>query len=144
MAFKFEKLKVWHAAVELSTAIHQMVQNWPAEERYVLSSQIKRASDSIALNIAEGSTGQTNKEFSRLLGIALRSGIEVVSCIYLAKARGLIDEVQFESTYTEIETLIIKIQSLRKYINNTSSVSEPSGVYETMDGRSSTDDSFEL
>lgn len=144
MAFKFEKLKVWHTAVELSTAIHQMVQNWPAEERYVLSSQIKRASDSIALNIAEGSTGQTNKEFSRFLGIALRSGIEVVSCIYLAKARGLIDEEQFESTYTEIETLIIKIQSLRKYINNTSSVSEPSGVYETMDGRPSTDDSFEL
>ena len=46
---------------------------------YVLTSQIKRAADSIALNIAEGSTGQSNPEFAKFLGYAIRSGIEVVT-----------------------------------------------------------------
>ena len=48
---------------------------------YILASQIKRAADSVSLNIAEGSTGQSNPEFARFLGIALRSNIEVVGCI---------------------------------------------------------------
>ncbi len=76
MAFKFEKLKVWQKSLDLSGEIHELTLSFPKEELYVLTSQIKRATDSIALNIAEGSTGQSNKEFNRFLGIALRSGIE--------------------------------------------------------------------
>lgn len=85
MSFKFEKLIVWQKAIDLSAIVNDVAKKFPKEEIYILASQIKRAADSISLNIAEGSTGQTNPEFKRFLGIALRSDVEVVSCIHLAK-----------------------------------------------------------
>ena len=97
MSFSFEKLRVWQDAIELTGLIHELTLTFPKEEIYILSSQIKRASDSIALNIAEGSTGQSDKEFNRFLGFALRSGIEVVSCLYIAKRRNLINGNNFNS-----------------------------------------------
>ncbi len=58
MAFKFEKLIVWQKAVDLSDVVNQVTKQFPKEEVYILTSQIKRAADSVSLNIAEGSTGQ--------------------------------------------------------------------------------------
>ena len=125
MAFKFEKLTVWQKAIELSGEISELTESFPRKEMFVLTSQNQRASDSIALNIAEGSTGQTNPEFRRFLSIALRSGIEVVSCIYLAKRRKLIDHNRFDYFYDQLTELIkefklLKTQSSRKWrpINN--------------------------
>lgn len=85
MPFKFEKLIVWQKAVNLSDVVNQVTRQFPKDEVYILTSQIKRAADSVSLNIAEGSTGQSNREFNRFLGIALPSAIEVVGCIFLAK-----------------------------------------------------------
>lgn len=113
MAFKFENLKVWQRALELTYQIHLLIKSFPADEKYALSSQIKRAADSVALNIAEGSTGQSNKEFSRFLGIALRSAIEVVACIHLAKRREIIEEETFDKFYAELEEIVKMIQGLR-------------------------------
>jgi four helix bundle protein len=81
MAFKFEKLNVWQKSIDFGFGIHELTRTFPKEELYILTSQIKRAADSIALNIAEGSTGQTNAEFKLFLGYAIRSAIEVVSCL---------------------------------------------------------------
>ena len=89
MAFKFEKLEVWQESVELTSVVHNVTSSFPKDEVYILVSQIKRAADSVSLNIAEGSTGQTNAEFRRFLSIAIRSGIEVIGCIYLAKKKKL-------------------------------------------------------
>jgi four helix bundle protein len=58
---------------------------------------MKRAADSVVLNIAEGSTGQSKPEFKRFLGIALRSAIEVVSCLFMAHARKHIDDTGFKN-----------------------------------------------
>ena len=80
MPFKFEKLLVWQKALDLATEIDAITRNFPKQKLYVLVSQIKRAADSVSLNIAEGSTGQSNAEFKRFLSIALRSDIEVVGC----------------------------------------------------------------
>jgi four helix bundle protein len=90
MGFKFEQLQVWKKSIDFSLKIHELTRNFPAEEFYILTSQIKRAADSIALNIAEGSTGQSNAEFRLFLGYAIRSAMEVVSCLYIGKARKLI------------------------------------------------------
>jgi len=65
MAFKFENLIVWQKAVDLSADISDLVKTFPKEELFILTSQLKRACDSISLNIAEGSTGQTTAEFKK-------------------------------------------------------------------------------
>lgn len=106
MAFKFERLKVWEKAVELSVEISELTKTFPKDELYVLTSQLKRASDSISLNIAEGSTGQSNLEFKKFLGYALRSAIEVVGCFYLAKKRNLVDQRSFDFFYVKLTDLI--------------------------------------
>jgi four helix bundle protein len=110
MAFKFENLKVWQKALDLTGNIDLLTNTFPKAEMYVLSSQIKRAADSIALNIAEGSTGQSDDEFKRFVGYSIRSGIEVVACLYVAKKRNLINEIDFRKLYDETEILIKMLQ----------------------------------
>ena len=68
MEFKFEKLIIWQKAMEFGESINKLSWNFPKEEIYNLSSQIRRAVDSIALNISEGSIGQTNPEFKKFIG----------------------------------------------------------------------------
>jgi len=116
MSFKFEELKIWQKAIDLSSEIHKLTLTFPKEELYILTSQIKRAADSISLNIAEGSTGQSDAEFSKFLGYSLRSAIEVISCLYIGKKRDLIDNDTFAKFYNETENLVIMIQALRKSI----------------------------
>ena len=117
MAFKFEQLRVWQLAIELSEKVHDLTAFFPKDELYIMTQQMKRAADSVSLNIAEGSTGQSNDEFKRFLGYAIRSGIEVVSCLYLARKRKYIDEAQFNDLYHFLDTLIKMIQSLRNTLN---------------------------
>jgi four helix bundle protein len=114
--FKFENLEVWRKAIELVVKIDEIVKKFPKEEIYILTSQLKRAGDSISLNIAEGSQGQTNPEFARFLSYSMRSCVEVVGCIYIAKARKIINEEDFTIIYNDCETLVKMIQSLRNKI----------------------------
>ena len=117
MAFKFEKLIVWQKALDLSDVVNQLTKTFPKDELYVLTSQIKRAADSVSLNIAEGSTGQTNQEFSRFLSYALRSNIEVVGCIFIAQRRGYIQQQEFEKIYHMCEEILVMINALRNTLN---------------------------
>ncbi len=83
MAFKFEKLQIWQLAVDVSYDIHELTRSFPKEELFIFTAQIKRAADSTSLNIAEGSTGQSNPEQKKFIGYAQRSALEVVSCLIL-------------------------------------------------------------
>lgn len=105
MAFRFEDLRVWNEALRLCNEIDLLTKTFPKEELYSLSSQIKRAADSVVLNIAEGSTGQSVPEYKRFLKIALRSGIEVVACLFIAKERKYIVQGVFQKYYTEYDIL---------------------------------------
>jgi len=105
MSFKFEKLIVWQKAVDLSSDINSLCKTFPKDELFVLTSQIKRAADSVSLNIAEGSTGQSNAEFNKFLGYALRSDIEVVGCLYLAQRRCIIADIDFSKLYKQCEEI---------------------------------------
>lgn len=117
MAFKFEQLLVWQKAIDLTGVVHELTLQFPKDELFILTSQIKRATDSIALNIAEGSTGQTNPEFKKFLSYAVRSAIEVVSCLHIARRRNLISEKDFENVYLKIEEILKMIQALKRSIN---------------------------
>lgn len=117
MAFKFEKLLVWQKAVDLADNVHNLTKTFPKDELFVLTSQIKRAADSISLNIAEGSTGQSNAEFKRFLGYDLRSDIEVVGCLHLAKRRKYINDQSFEHLYKSCEEVLVMINGLKKSLD---------------------------
>lgn len=117
MAFKFEKLQIWQLAIDMSFQIHELTRAFPKEELFILTSQIKRAADSISLNIAEGSTGQSNPEQKKFLGYAQRSAIEVVSCLYIGKRRSLVSEDQFNIHYNTLDKLVAMIQKFKNSIN---------------------------
>lgn len=113
MAFKFEKLEVWKSAIDVADKIHFLTRDFPKEEMFSLTSQMKRAADSISLNIAEGSTGQSNPEQIRFLGYSQRSAIEVVNCLYLASRRNYINQPIFDQFYKELDKLVAQIQAFK-------------------------------
>ena len=113
MAFKFEKLRVWHISMDFGEQIFHLSLMFPDHEKFNLTSQIRRASDSIALNIAEGSTGQSNAEFRKFLGYSIRSLAEVVTCLYKVKRRKYINEEDFAKSYDEAFQLMNQIVALR-------------------------------
>ncbi len=114
MSFKFEKLNVWHKALDLSVEINEVASSFPAFELYSLSNQIRRAADSVVLNIAEGCTGQTNLEFARFLRYSLRSAVEVVSCLFIAKKKTYISMDIFAKYYEAYEHLCKMISRLNE------------------------------
>lgn len=99
MKFKFENLIIWQKSMEFGEAINILAAKFPKDEMFNLSSQTRRAADSIALNISEGSIGQTNPEFKKFLGYSIRSLAEVVTCLYKAKNRNYITESEFSQQY---------------------------------------------
>lgn len=101
MKFKFENLIIWQKAVALGENINKLSNNFPKKEVFNLSSQIRRAGDSIALNIAEGSIGQSNPEQKKFLGYSIRSLAEVVTCLHKAKNREYITENEFVKYYED-------------------------------------------
>ena len=118
MAFKFENLKIWHLSLDLTDEIDSLAQSFPKHEIYSLASQIRRAANSVSLNIVEGSTGLTNAEFKRFLVITNRSALEVVGCLYLAKRRSYISNEKFSELYSKIEMLVKMIQALINTLND--------------------------
>ena len=114
MSFKFEKLRVWEASLEFGEKINVLTDSFPRKELFNLSSQIKRAADSIGLNIAEGSTSQSNAEQKRFLIFANRSALEVVACLIKAKRRNYVEEKIFRDLYNEAEKIVILLQAFIK------------------------------
>lgn len=114
--FKFEKLIIWQKAIEFGEHIFQFTKAFPKDEVFNLTSQARRAADSIALNIAEGSTGQSNAEFRRFMGYAIRSLAEVITCLHKAKHRNYVSPEQFDTLYDEAFHLMNMTTAFKKSI----------------------------
>lgn len=114
--FKFEKLRIWQDAMELGEKINSLTDDFPKKEIYNLSSQIRRAADSIALNISEGSIVQSKPEFRKFLGYAARSLAEVVSCLHKASNRAYMSKENFEELYNASFKLMNMIIAFRNKI----------------------------
>ena len=114
MGFKFENLEVWKLSLEYVDKIYEIAALLPDKERHNLRSQMIRSAPSVSLNIAEGSTSQSNAEFGRFVGIAIRSCVEVIACLHLTKRRKYIDNRVFSQAYEFSGTLFAKLQALRK------------------------------
>jgi four helix bundle protein len=119
MPYKFEKPEVWQLTLEYLNLMYGIAEKLPAFEEYNLKSQIVRASTGIALNIAEGSTSQTDPEQARFLGFAIRSLIETAACNHLIKQRGYLeDPARLPEAYQFSEKLFAKLQAFRKNLQS--------------------------
>jgi four helix bundle protein len=133
MPFKFEKLEIWQLALEYNDLIYGVASQLPKSEEFNLKSQIVRAATSVALNIAEGSTGQTDAEQARFLGLAIRSLLETVACQHLISRRQLVSDPQLlREAYSRAETLAGKLHTMRKTISPDQAwLREPDPIYLT-------------
>ena len=116
MKFKFESLRVWQKSMEIGDSIDNIAKTFPKHELYSLSDQIRRASISISLNLAEGCNIQSSKQHLLFLNYATRSLYEVVSALIIAKRRGYLPDELFQKTYDELFHLKNMLLSYRKYI----------------------------
>lgn len=109
-------LKVWQESMYLVTDIYELVQNFPAEEKYNLTSQIKRSSVSIPSNIAEGAGRKSNLEFIQFLNIASGSLSELETQLEIAIRLKFITEN--EELFKKIIFIRIMITNLKKSLSN--------------------------
>ena len=106
----FKSLRIWKESMDLVEDIYKVSSNFPKEEKYGLTSQIRRSAVSVPSNIAEGAYRNTNGEFKQFLGIANGSGGEVYTQLILAQRLGLISE-------EKVSPLLLKSEKINKMIS---------------------------
>ncbi len=130
---KFEKLEVWQLALSYADVCYSIALALPKQEEYNLASQLRRAAISVALNIAEGSTSQSNNEQARFLGIALRSLVETVACLHLIHRRDYLADPQLlRQAYLDSEKLAAKLQAMRRAVLGERALREEEAEYEVL------------
>ena len=111
--YKFQKLQVYQLALDYVDALYLLSRQLPERERFNVSSQVERAATSIVLNIAEGSTGQSNSEQNRFLGFALRSYLETIACLDLIERRSYTSSESLLCLREQGHQLFIKLSAFR-------------------------------
>jgi four helix bundle protein len=109
--FGFERVEVWHKAVEYAGTIYDVTRTFPEDERFGLTNQLRRSSVSISSNIAEGSV-----DFNRFIEIAYGSLLESVSELRIAQKQKFISDSDLERVYRQAEELAKTLSGLRRTI----------------------------
>lgn len=135
VAYKFQSLQVYQLALDYLDRVYDLAHHLPDAEKFNLRSQLERATTSVVLNIAEGSTGQSDPEQSRFTSMALRSYLETVACLDIAERRGYVSSDDLQSVRESGHRLFVKLQALRRALSEPVShrrspvtVSDPSPV----------------
>lgn len=118
--YSFEKLEVWKESKKLTKIIYQITSRYPENEKFGLTSQLRRASISVCSNLAEGSARITSKDKAHFSTMAYSSLIEVFNQIIISYELDFIDESDYLNFRILIESLSNKINSLRKFQLNES------------------------
>ncbi|WP_400081016.1 four helix bundle protein [Winogradskyella sp. R77965] len=110
----FEKLNVWQDSIDLVELIYKTVKKFPSDEKFGLSSQMKRCSVSISSNLAEGTSRITKKDKAHFSTIAFSSAMELLCQVEICKRLRFIDEKEHSNLRVDILKVSNKINSLRK------------------------------
>lgn len=110
--FNFERLDVYNKSLAFSIIIYKLTQTWPREHLFGITNQIRRASLSIGLNIAEGYS-RTRKDFQHFLTISRGSCFECVPLLRLANSIDLINQSKMEELLSELEGIAQMTSKLR-------------------------------
>lgn len=114
--FRFEKLDVWHKAIDHANCVYEFTRKFPSDERFGLTSQMRRSAVSVSSNIAEGSGRTSDVDFARFLEIVYGSLMEVVSQAKIAKLQGFLSSQEFDELYRESERVARMLSGLRSSI----------------------------
>jgi four helix bundle protein len=100
-----ENLNVWKKAVDFVVEVYKTTEHFPKEERFGLTSQIRRASVSVAANIAEGAARKSPKEFSHFLSNAQGSASEVETELLISYRLGYLSRSQLLEYQTSLDSI---------------------------------------
>ena len=116
---RFEDLRVWQEARAIVSSVYRLTAHFPSEERYGLSSQLRRAAVSTMSNIAEGFERGTNNEFIQFLYVAKGSIGEVRSQLYVALDLGYTEKAVCEDLHLRCQVLSRRIHNFIEYLKST-------------------------
>lgn len=111
---RFRRMEVWKKAMDFIEEIYKTTQKFPSEELYGLMRQLRRAATSIALNIAEGSAAESDREFNRFLTISLGSIYEVMCGIEIAVRLSFCNKEEAVNLFRHSDELAAMITSFKK------------------------------
>ena len=113
--YSFEKLETWKEAVSLVKDIYRVTEDFPKEERFGLTSQLRRASISIASNLAEGTSRKTNKDKAHFTTMAFSSAMEILNQLIISVELNFVSEKDYILVRTKIEKITNMLNALRNH-----------------------------
>jgi len=114
----FTDLKVWQRSHALVLELYRLTREFPTDERFGLTSQLRRAATSIPTNIAEGSRRQHRQDFARFLNIAEGSLAEVEYLLLLSRDLGYLDEQTVRPHRDEASEIARMLHALRRKVES--------------------------
>jgi four helix bundle protein len=120
MATGFRDLRVWEEAMVLTEQVHQLVQRFPADERFGLTSQPKRASVSVPSCIAEGNARDSVRDYLRFLSMAAGSLAEIQTQILLALRLGFVESQHVDACLAQHRSVSMLLQAMRSSLQRRS------------------------
>jgi four helix bundle protein len=112
--YGFEKLIVWQKAIDFVELIYQETQDFPVEERYGLTNQIRRSAISIPANIAEGTSRLSYKDQAHFSQLSFSSLTETVNHLFIAHRLGYINQELLETLKLHALEISNLLNALRK------------------------------
>lgn len=109
----YKDLEVWKKAVDFVVLIYELTKNFPSNENFGLTSQMRRAATSIPSNLAEGSVRKSSAEFARFINIARGSAAELETQLIIAKRLDYINEKDLTETTNKIDEISKMLYGLR-------------------------------
>lgn len=116
MSFRFEQLRVWQRATEVSLHLFEGADQLELGKRFRFAEQLRAAVLSISNNLAEGSGSSSRREFAQFVNIARRSTFEVVNMLLLFERQRLFERGQIKPWLEELESISRMLEGLRKQL----------------------------
>ncbi|WP_368562609.1 four helix bundle protein [Pseudoxanthomonas sp. UTMC 1351] len=120
MATDFRELRVWEEAMVLTEQVYQLVQRFPADERFGLTSQLKRASMSVPSCIAEGNGRGSIRDYLRFLSMAAGSLAEIQTQILLALRLGFVERKHADPCLAQHRSVSMLLQAMKNSLQRRS------------------------
>lgn len=114
--FNFEKLETWQKSIAFADLVYEVARNFPSDERFGLTNQMRRAAVSISSNIAEGTARNSRNDYARFLEIATGSLFEVVSQSFIGERQGFLSKANFDRLYSAADEQGRMLSGLRRSI----------------------------